>query len=812
MAIFHGNAIPSTSSDYNIPYSCRFDLASSSRMTRTFNHSTSYTTSCWVKRSNLVDNVGATIQYVYRFGAEDHMGFGTADKLQVERYTGINAYTNRYMRDPAAWYHIHIKASTNNFEVFVNGVAHDKTDGGTYGNNTGSGTARTSQAFQLGMGEATNKFFDGYIAEFHFCDGIALDPTSFGEFGSTYGEWKPIEYENDGATSHGSNGWHLDFADSAALGNDVSGNNNDLTPTNLAAHDQMLDTPTNNFQTANSLDRAGSAYVFKQGNLHVTRTGGDGFVGGTMAVNSGKWYFELLMASSVSNYPRVGIWDRENGNDAQDINYPNEVDGTSASRSWGANGSRHGPGVAAGSAPTYTNADILQFAIDIDNQKLHFGKNNTWYSTGTTTVTSAAIADNSAAGSFADLTAGSYWEPVIFSNNNADNWFLNCGQDATFAGNKSPSPTYDDGDYGVFHYEPPSGFKAICTKNLTACAVVPSEHFNVVLHAGTGSSQTITGVGFQPDLVWVKARAGTYGDYNHNLFDALRGVTKSLTSNAADAEITLGTKLTAFNADGWVGGGDNETNNASTTYVSWNWKANGAGSSNENGSINTTATSANVAAGFSISKFTGTGSNATVGHGLSQKPEIVVIKNINTAAKSWVFGSKQPLYTMDFTDHMFWDTAISTTDYANYWQDTEPNATVVTIGDADYVNGSGVAHIMYCWHSVNGYSRIGAYRGNGDNHGRFIYTGFRPKYILAKVMSAADSWQIMDTARDPYNVANKRLRPDAYTGENLASWTNVDFLSNGFKLRGTDTIWNHASHYYIYMSFAETPFKNANAR
>ena len=131
---------------------------------------------------------------------------------------------------------------------------------------------------------------------------------------------------------------------------------------------------------------------------------------------------------------------------------------------------------------------------------------------------------------------------------------------------------------------------------------------------------------------------------------------------------------------------------------------------------------------------------------------------------------------MDFTDHMFWDTAISTTDYANYWQDTEPNATVVTIGDADYVNGSGVAHIMYCWHSVNGYSRIGAYRGNGDNHGRFIYTGFRPKYILAKVMSAADSWQIMDTARDPYNVANKRLRPDAYTGENLAGLKNWDYL------------------------------------
>ena len=838
MALFPSTSIASAAGGYDIDNSCRFnspDTAILYRVPSTTGNQKTYTISFWWKFGGLV-NAGGSQNYIITSWHTSGTGGGRYWVLRIQtnqiRFstgdasdltdpspTAMELRTNRLFRDVSSWYHICLSVDTtqatasNRGKLYINGVQETSFQTANYGSqndihfiNHTNTTMQVGGINASGWSPTANYCADGYIAEYHQIDGTALTPTSFGVVDADYGHWKPKKYSG----GHGTNGYHLDFQSSGSLGNDAAGSNN-LSSTGLVVSDQMLDSPTNNFQTANSLDRAGGSYVFKQGNLHVTRTGGDGFIGGTMGVNSGKWYFELFIQSGLSWYPQVGIWDRDNGNDVQAIHHPNEVSGASASRTWGANGSRNGPGMT-GSAPTYTNGDILQFAMDLDNQKLHWGKNNVWYSTGTTVVTSAAIANNTAAGTFTDITAGSYWEPCIFSNNNADNWFLNCGQDATFAGTKSPASAgpYDDGDYGSFYYQPPSGFKAICTKNLSEPAVKPGEHFNTILYDdGAGAK---TGVGFQPDMVWVKSRGSAY---NHKLTDAVRGVTKALSSNLGDsaAEVTDSTGLTAFGADGFTVGSD--TNYSDTTgdgMVAWCWKANGSGSSNTDGSINTTATSANTAAGFSISTYAGNGvPGATVGHGLSVTPNLVIIREVNHTG-AWQVGSLQPLASMDFTDDMNLHNTIALEDYLDLWNDTAPTSTLVTLGNSEYNNYTGRTYVMYCFHNVGGHSKIGSYKGNGNDNGTFIYTGFRPKFILCKVTSTTDGWQMMDTARDPYNVASKRLEANREFVEATASWTYVDFLSNGFKPRGTDTIWNNASHTYLYMAFAEYPFKYTTAR
>jgi hypothetical protein len=325
----------------------------------------------------------------------------------------------------------------------------------------------------------------------------------------------------------------------------------------------MVDSPTNNFCTLNSLDSNGT-YVFSEGNLKLTRGSGGGFIGSTFGVSSGKWYWEQTV-TNISNYPREGIFCREEDDGRRYSAHP--VSGSGNSRSWGANGSRNGPLGDSQSAPTYTSGDILHFAMDLENQKLWIGKNGTWYSTGTTTVTAADIASNSATGSFENITAGKTWEPLTFCNDNSDVWYLNYGADGTFAGTKTAQGNADGNGYGNFYHSPPSGFLALCTKNISDPTVVPSEHFNTVLWTGNATQRNITGVGFQPDLVWGKNR--NYGNY-HELTDSVRGVTKSLFANDNLAEETDAQKLQAFLTDGFQIGTAAGYNRNGDPHVAWN--------------------------------------------------------------------------------------------------------------------------------------------------------------------------------------------------------------------------------------------------
>ena len=330
----------------------------------------------------------------------------------------------------------------------------------------------------------------------------------------------------------------------------------------------------------------------------------------------------------------------------------------------------------------------------------------------------------------------------------------------------------------------------------------PSLHFNTKLYSGDSSpsgsgTQSVTGVGFQPDWTWLKSRSA---GFNHRLFDAVRGVGKNLVSNLTDAEQTVDEGVTAFNSDGFSvkQGGNLEYNNNNHTYVSWNWKANGQGSSNTDGSINTTYTSVNTTAGFSICYWSGTGANATIGHGLGAVPKIIITKSMASVTSWCVYHA-----SLGNTKTIFLESDGSGNTHIAYYNNTSPTSSVFTVGTDSGVNHSGNNMIAYCFAEKTGYSKFGTYAGNGDVLGPFVYTGFKPAFIIIKNFQQNDSWQMYDNKRLGYNVDNNTLHPDLTNAESTSD--DLDILSNGFKIRRNVGVINNSNASYIFMAFAENP-------
>jgi hypothetical protein len=344
----------------------------------------------------------------------------------------------------------------------------------------------------------------------------------------------------------------------------------------------------------------------------------------------------------------------------------------------------------------------------------------------------------------------------------------------------------------------PSGSLDIATQNLPAPTIADgSDYFNTVLYTGDGSTQAITGVGFQPDLVWIKARETVTSNGNHGVWDAVRGTSAALRTNTTEAELGYG--VTAFGADGFTVPSNTEVNENTKDYVAWCWKANGAGSSNTDGSITATV-SANQTAGFSIVTYTGTGVAATVGHGLGVAPKMIFAKE-RDGVNAWnvyhaSIGATQRGYLN--TDAVFDATAAP-------WNNTAPTTSVFTVGTADVTNRSAGSILAYCWAEVEGFSKFGSYTGNGSTDGPFVYTGFRPAFILWKPTSATGNWNITDSARSTYNITAANLNPNTTNVEGTAAiW---DFVSNGVKIRNSNTYVNGSGTTYIYAAFAEHPFQ-----
>jgi len=326
-----------------------------------------------------------------------------------------------------------------------------------------------------------------------------------------------------------------------------------------------------------------------------------------------------------------------------------------------------------------------------------------------------------------------------------------------------------------------------------------SEYFNTVTYAGNSSTQSITGVNFQPDLVWIKSRTGTQ---YHGLFDILRGTTKVLQSNTTSSEQTVATSLTSFNSDGFSLDSAGDFNGSGYNYVSWNWLASNTTASNTDGSITSTV-SVNTTSGFSIVSYSGGGSfGDTVGHGLGAVPAMIIVKTRN-ATSSWYTWHKG----MGATDNQFMDfsTAALQTSGATIFDVSAMSSTTFTLGTNTDVNGSGSPKIAYCFSEKKGFSKFGSYTGNGSaTDGTFVYTGFKPAFLLIKCSSVSGTtWFMFDNKRATYNIVNKELYAEDSQAE--ATVDRLDFCSNGFKCRNTSSSLNGSGSTYIYMAFAENP-------
>ena len=562
-------------------------------------------------------------------------------------------------------------------------------------------------------------------------------------------------------------------------GHDHSGNGNSFDSDGFANFDNMLGSATNNFATWNPLARRAALTnpTYSEGNLkivHPNLSGNATYGVSSIGVDSGKYYCEILALDVVTAFS-LGIatmlqWNGD-GNRNSYIKYKSDGDIKKYTNT-------------QSSEDSYTDGDILAIAFDITNLTVAFYKNN-------------ALQDT-----VSSIDAGfedTYYVLVQASTN--DKHIANFGQDSSFAGEKTAQGNSDGNGIGDFYYTPPSGFLALCTKNLPTPVIVPSQHFNTVLYTGDGNSGRDIDVGLQPDMVWIKSRNHTY---SNEIFDSVRGTTKRVITNANSAESTK-SGVTAFNTNGFELGSNSSENDNNKTFVAFNWKAGNANTAfSESGNNPAGTHRANVPAGFSIVSYVGTGSAGTVSHGLGAAPELMIIKNTGVN-DNWA------VYFGDNTDYAILNTTAGRADSANWWNDTSPTSSVFTVGTDHSVNADGENYIAYCWRSIDGFSKIGEYRGNGNADGPFVNTGFRPAFLLMKVLNTASDWHILDSARDVNNPIQSTIDPNSEAVAGSGS-DRFDFTSNGFKLRQTSGSYNGNNSDYIYMAFAETPIKYSNPR
>jgi len=603
-----------------------------------------------------------------------------------------------------------------------------------------------------------------------------------------------------------------DFTD-GGIGADHSGNYNYFTPTNLGSEDMVEDSPTNNFATINPLSNAGAA--LSEGNLKGVYSTHDAGWLGTFGATSGKWYWETLVighASAVIGIANTATELKTNRSSSAGVYAIQNAGGSYAY--YRNNGST---GQSAG-FPNMGVGDIVNCALDMDNNKFYIGVNGTYYNLSGTTGNPAS-GTNETYSSLAALRNSSTWSPFAeYRVASVQGTISNFGQDSSFAGARTAQGNQDGNGIGDFYYSPPSGFLALCSDNLSDPSIAdPTDHFNTVLYAGNGGTQSVTVAGFAPDFVWIKNRTDAV---NHGLFDTIRGVKNSLQSNTTtEARTAAGATedLYAFGSDGFSVGVDTggtsyiNCNESSKNYASWNWKAGGTAVSNTDGTI-TSSVSANTTAGFSVGTYTGDGSaSSTVGTGLSSL-DMVIIRN-RDESRGWVVKTKDLTsgYKLGLDQAIAQISASSSNQGGIADLSGDTFSFISGASGINDVNDSGDDYVFYAFESIDGYSKVGSYTGNGSTAGPFVYTGFRPSFVMIKNTGTTTEWVMVDNKRDPYNVTENLLYPDADTAEGTQASNKCDLLSNGFKLHGNGGAMNGANT-IIYLAFAESPFKTSNAR
>ena len=782
--------------------SLRFNVADNAYLSRTptvASNRKTWTWSGWVKRGLL----GGVRTLFSSNGTNDSTLFGfelNGDALRLAGSVTQWAVTTPLYRDPSAWYHIVLATDTtqatasDRFKIYVNGVLVTAYSATSYPSQNADLGINDTRAQYIGEYWNATPSFDGYMAEINFVDGQALTPASFGEIDVQTGVWIPKRYTG----TYGTNGFRLSFANNSsttALGYDSSGQGNNWTTNNFsvtpgAGNDVLLDVPNlyntdtglggeviGNYCMLNPLDNGG--ITLSNGNLDATRsTATTAATRCTFAVSSGKWYWEVtptaLGALTVGIGTQSASLSGIVGGDAFGYGWYNDSGGTS---------SKYNSNVSSSYGTVLSAGVTCGVALDLDAGTITFYRNGI----------SQGVA-------YSGITAGTYFPMISQWGGTTSTANLNFGQ-------------------RPFAYPAPTGFKALCTTNLPAPAIGQTSsnqadnHFNVVTYTGNGGTQTISTLDFQPDLVWIKNRTGAN---SHILVDSIRGVGKGISSEAATGEYSIPTDFQSFNSNGFtVGyGGTNITNASANNYVAWSWRAATTTVVNTTGTI-TTNVRANQTSRFSIVRYTGNnGSSQTIGHGLNAIPDMIIVKNLDSTNANWVvyhksLGSSSNLLLLNTTGTVL--------NIANYWGSNLPTNSVFGVGDGGgWDNNTNThRHIAYCWAEVPGYSAFGSYTGNGSSDGPFVYLGFRPRWIMVKqsagTSAASGSWQIFDTARDLYNPSDYRLQANSsgIEGTGAPSW---DVLSNGFKLRSSNTNWNETSGTYVYAAFAETPARLSTAR
>ena len=756
-----------------------------------------WTFSAWIKRVKL-----GTEQRIFGGDANaSHIFISTDDKFRWDLANEGSGSasgtlrTNAVFRDSTSWYHLVCaydadnSTANNRMRMYVNGTeitsfAARTNPSSGYATNAINATSVHTIGRRTSAQGTDGMRFDGYMTEINFIDGQQYDPSFFGYTEFQTGIWRPKKYEG----AYGTNGFYLECKDNSstsALGKDTSGNGHDFTTYNFSVsagdgNDSLEDTPTNNFCTISELDRWRTNTSVTDGGLKFTRSANNfGAARGNFAVNKGKWYFEFTKGSGLV---QAGIVNTD-----YHINYNGGDSGLNSSGSnpcgiaYDSRGTWYG---YTGSSPSSIgNGDVIGVAFDADNFKFYFHKNGTYYASANPSTETNGIQPN--ASNTITKTDDMFFAPYFNGENG--NGYANFGQ-------------------RPFAHTPPSGFKALNSKNLPinlSSIIRPQKHFDTLLYTGDGSSsRRISGLQFPPDFIWVKNRSQ---GFSSAVLDSVRGGNKRLRSDSSAVEDTSSNSINSFNTDGWTMDANDAVNQNSSNFCGWCWKAGGTAVSNTDGDV-TSQVSVNEEAGFSIVSFTTpAGSGFSIGHGLSKAPEVILMKNRDYANNWDGYHHKQ-----DLTNPQNYRIILNSTDDREAqpaWDNTAPTSTVFrTRGGNNWYN-TGHKIIAYCWYSIPGFSRFGRYKGNGNNNGPYVQLGFRPALLIIKRIENNEDWWIQDSKRNPLNPLDKNLYPNDASAEATADVH--DLCSDGFKIRTSNINWNATNDTYVYWAFAEQPGNTA---
>lgn len=737
---------------YEIQKSLRFRASASAYLSRTHVTPTNariFSFSTWLKRGSLgtMQNI---ISSTDTANTVSWLRFEGGNTISFVDFNGASFLTNlstsAVFRDPSAHYHVFVvydstqATASDRLKLWINGVAQTLT-GITVPLNQASYINTGSGTSNIGR-EARNAidYFDGYLSEINFIDGQALDPSYFGEVSAETGSWIPKKYTG----TYGTNGFYLPFNDGSSLANltaDRSGNGNNWTANNISLTSGV---------TYDWMDDTPSNNFAVLNQLDRTNSPAVVLTSANLNANVAGTTGIVKSSFGVS----IGKWYWEflpqasaNAVGVVGISRSERLSDWRSSSGFGYEytGQKATNNSKSNYGATYTSGDVIGAALDLDAGTVEFFKNGVSQGvafTGISGTFSASIQHNGA------VTGA--WDCIV-----------NFGQ-------------------RPFAYTPPAGFKALCTKNLPTPNILnPKKHFDVVLATGANIKSTAEAVFPSNFLEWIKDRGNAN---NHQLIDIVRGTSAVLQSNTTSAETTYSAP--------------------SGSSVGWLWKAGGAPVTNTAGSIQSQV-SANPQAGFSIVTYTGTGANATVGHGLGVAPKMVLCR-VRSGVSDW------PVWHTSFpgTDYILLDTTAAKATYTGFWNSQVPTSSVVNLGSGDSNRGTATM-VAYCFAEVPGYSKLGSYVGNGSADGPFVYCGFRPAYVLIKCSSTTGNWVVIDCKRAGYNVDNDPLYANLSNAE--ATTDLIDITSNGFKVRSTNADVG-AVQTYIFAAFAEQPFQFANAR